>query len=560
VNSVASGPTSLESAPIARSVTPRAPSGQQVTGVLQTQALVGADGTTLDPNAALPTLDPATGIFSGPMPPADGVEVGLAAFLPELLSDGAITVTVDSIIPGADLDGRSLEYYLTGQGSGAPVPFQLSITQDAFSSDESGSANFPATNVDSAKAARFGGSQSFFLAGATTAEVPGNYRITSFGRGDINGDPSNSVQAGPRWWSGAANETQSAPNSTVCTPSSGSCVQADLSHTAGELPGVSVLFHIMAYATVASTPMRNLEGLTAGVTRAADFALYWGSGGAIDSVIDLTHHVPVPFSDKIRASWGVLNQAGFAGTTASSTSDGNNALLTWTDIFCVDPAPSYLGQCGGSAQTPAVLSQTAQLSPVAAQSSSVAGSASLTQTGTGFILYLNGHWFVMQMASLPTAGTVWNARYFTGSITGTAAAGDYEYTPAIRPAAVPGLQIQLSYSGSSLDATVTTDSLLARVHTVPDPYYVTNPMEIAVNRKVLRFVNLPAQAIIRIYSLSGVLVNVLEHNDPTGGGETTWNLRNRNNQFVASGVYFYHVETPDGKGRVGRFTVVNFAQ
>jgi hypothetical protein len=53
---------------------------------------------------------------------------------------------------------------------------------------------------------------------------------------------------------------------------------------------------------------------------------------------------------------------------------------------------------------------------------------------------------------------------------------------------------------------------------------------------------------------------VLNHNDPTGGGETTWNLRNRNNQFVASGVYFYHVEAANGQTKVGRFTVVNFAQ
>jgi len=75
----------------------------------------------------------------------------------------------------------------------------------------------------------------------------------------------------------------------------------------------------------------------------------------------------------------------------------------------------------------------------------------------------------------------------------------------------------------------------------------------------LKFVNLPNRAIVRIYSLSGVLVQVLTHNDPAGGGELTWNLRNRNNQFVASGVYFYHVEAPDGKSKVGRFTVVNFA-
>ena len=31
-------------------------------------------------------------------------------------------------------------------------------------------------------------------------------------------------------------------------------------------------------------------------------------------------------------------------------------------------------------------------------------------------------------------------------------------------------------------------------------------------------------------------------------------------QFVASGVYFYHVETPDGQTKIGRLTVVNFAQ
>ena len=84
-------------------------------------------------------------------------------------------------------------------------------------------------------------------------------------------------------------------------------------------------------------------------------------------------------------------------------------------------------------------------------------------------------------------------------------------------------------------------------------------LEATANTKILRFVNLPSRAIIRIYSTSGVLVNVLVHNDPTDGGEETWNVRNRNNQFVASGVYFYHVEAADGKTKVGRFTIVNFA-
>lgn len=48
--------------------------------------------------------------------------------------------------------------------------------------------------------------------------------------------------------------------------------------------------------------------------------------------------------------------------------------------------------------------------------------------------------------------------------------------------------------------------------------------------------NLPDRAIVRIYSSSGVLVRVLEHNSRTSG-ELTWNVRNRYGHLVASGVY-----------------------
>ena len=82
----------------------------------------------------------------------------------------------------------------------------------------------------------------------------------------------------------------------------------------------------------------------------------------------------------------------------------------------------------------------------------------------------------------------------------------------------------------------------------------------------MKFVGLPDRAIIRIYSASGVLVRLLEHdgadyasNSNSQGSEMDWDLRNRNNQVVASGVYFYHVEAGSAR-RVGRFTVVNFAQ
>ena len=558
VNSVKSGASSLESSADPVAVTPRASSGQEQVGSLASVELLNAAGGVLAAGTA-PTLNATTGIFSGPAQPTDGVALGLVAFLPEVLGTGGVTLTIDSIVPGDANAGAPAVYYVRGQGAGAPTPIAIPLVQDFFSSDATNSAGFQATTIDGTKAARYGGDATFALFGSATVSASGTWRLTSWGRGSINGDPPNSDFNGPRWWSGTANENTTDPNSSHCPGSPGACVQANLAKTAGALPGVTTLFHVMSYNTVNSVPERVVEGVTAGVTRAADFRVHWGAAGAIDSVVDVTHGVRVPFANRIRASWGILRAASFAAVPQAATADGNNALLTWSDIACVAPVPSSsAGACTGAAATPAVLQNSAALDPIAAQASTYAGTSGLTQTGTGFIFYLNGHFFLMQMAALPAAATVWNARFYAGTITGTT--GSYDFLPSIRPPAVPGLRARVTYTGSTLDASVTSDSLLARIHTVPDPYYVTNALEISPNTKILNFVNLPAQAIVRIYSVSGVLVQVLYHNDPTGGGNETWNLRNRNNQFVASGVYFYHVETPDGKKKVGRFTVVNFAQ
>jgi hypothetical protein len=585
VNSVKSGPSTLESAKIPQSAVPRgAGPGQYAAGELFEQKLFGADGTELDPTAPLPTIDPVTGIFSGPMPPTDGINVGLAAFVSELLpaEGGSVTVTIDSIKPGYasglgnGVTERPITYYLTGQGSGAPVQFTLSVQQEAFDAEESGSANFPATNVDPDRAALYGGAASAFLAGAVGVTVPGDYQLATYSRAAANQAPEGaSEHSQPRWWAGSDNENTEKPTSGVCTPWSGSCGSAsapvpDITLSAGRLPGIDTLMHISGYGTVASTPARDYDALLAGMVRAADFKVYWGAGGTVDSVIDVTHHVPVPFQTTIGPSWGILNASGFAATNQALTNDLRNDVLTWGDYLCVGPGPAYLQgysgrNCGAAAQTPAVLSRTAELSLIAPRSSanSNAGLQALANSvvsTTGFMFYLNGHFFLMATAALPAAGTVWNARFFAGNITGPAVGTEYGFIAATRPPAVPGLRIVVEYTGAQIDYASTADSLLELIHTVPDPYYVTNNMELTTNRKVLKFVNLPAQAIIRIYSLSGILVDVVEHFDPTGGGEATWNLRNRNDQFVASGVYFYHVETPDGKKRVGRFTVVNFAQ
>jgi len=138
-------------------------------------------------------------------------------------------------------------------------------------------------------------------------------------------------------------------------------------------------------------------------------------------------------------------------------------------------------------------------------------------------------------------------------------AADFQHEDAAAICAAPESGPRRHFVVRPRGASKTTDAALQSIHTVPDPYYVTTALEATANTKILKFVNLPVRCILRIYSLSGVLVQVLTHNDAGGGSDLTWNLRNRNNQFVASGVYFYHVETPDGKSVVKRFTVVNFA-
>jgi hypothetical protein len=194
----------------------------------------------------------------------------------------------------------------------------------------------------------------------------------------------------------------------------------------------------------------------------------------------------------------------------------------------------------------------------------------LVATGTGFGLYIHGERYIFEMNQLPPDGTVWTLRTYSGAITvpeemiGAVNPGGYKYTKTYtteatgrRPPLVPGITLRWQVEDASAP-TGSTD--LTRVHTVPDPYLGSSRYDAASTTRQLMFVNLPPQATIRIYTLTGVLVDVVNHNDSFGGGREVWNLRNRNNQFVASGVYFFHVVTPDGEEHVGKFTVLMSVQ
>jgi hypothetical protein len=616
LNSVASGPSSLESARTTKAVTPVVqPANKLIASSLVTH-VVGRGGNRDEVFTAVPTINSTTGTFSGPFPPADGGEIAFvgefAASVIQPSQSGELSMRLDSLTMG-QADGFA-GFGVTDPAGAAPAQHFVTIKTavDSFKTvlplviengiGGAGGATLdtafalePALKVDPAVAAKFEGNSLNLLAQATV-RYPGvsftggwgvGCRFGDFGAGDL----SDCFYNGSRWFDGpspAKNETKADPNGGNCPPNPGGsgspivCAGKDYNN-AGQLTGVDTIQQAISYIQL-NGQWRNMDWELPTVHRAADFNVWWGDGGLIDSVIDVTHDVPVAFSPIMGPTWGILNtSAGQAGEF-----DTRSTVLTVSDIGCVQPF--YSGNVNplgpGSltnpklripctAATPEALSNTAELGTIAFSQQldvPLVGSVKTAPPSNekGFLFYLSGDVFLMAMPALPAKGTVWSLRAYSGAITGGkgiggGTIGPYSVTPALRPFTAVGATVVQQFGVQSTVVAATKNDL-SQVHTVPDPYYVRSEFEVAQLQKVLKFVNLPQDAIIRIYSASGVLVRILEHHagnysstSASQGSETEWDLRNRNNQVVASGVYFYHIEAGDAR-RVGRFTVVNFAQ
>ncbi|HEX7919185.1 MAG TPA: hypothetical protein VF454_07265, partial [Gemmatimonadales bacterium] len=184
----------------------------------------------------------------------------------------------------------------------------------------------------------------------------------------------------------------------------------------------------------------------------------------------------------------------------------------------------------------------------------------------GFGIYIAGHFFLMEMNSaaptVPATGTVWTMRSYVGAINGGGGAvgtagdlGPYSFASSPSPFTAVGASVTAKYTVTNVIRGATANDLSA-VHTIPDPFYRTNGYQADGTTGVIKFVHLPTQAIIRIYTVSGILVRVIEHNSPVNGGSEDWDIRNRDGRLAASGVYFYQIEAPSGARRVGRMTLV----
>jgi len=581
LNSFKSGPSSLESPRITKAVTPRKLSSNATSATL-VQGMFGDAGAALNPNAPYPTVDPATGAFTGLVPPANDAQMLFTSAVVEALAPGNIGVRIDSITPGI-VEGLRIDnfpiYHLSIYAGTDTVHKNLPVTGPIFNAGRNTNVDVsfdqPIARYDSGAARRFGIQFTkdvrmpltfSFKVTPISATSPG-ISLTA-GRYDVGGETARYI-AHSRW---SNSDTVEADDPTIVA-------YADRSHNSGFLRGVDSIWAPASYRMQNSLVASNADpagpfgapntgnfrgyGFGQTVWYPADFFITWNADSSI-TVRDSTHRLTLKQSPNGGTGWGFVNARAFtaAGLTAPDLADGtgtpNIGVVGYHHIYGTPPTcyPDWW------AITCVTLERKAQYEPLDFNWNGVAD-------GSGVVLSVNNEVFFLKMAAIPAAGTKWHLRAISGAMTATCTpalgpvmtdCSAYTFTgPTFRPSRAPGLTYQVAVTQQfAVDSTSAGN--LANVHTVPDPYYVTNSLEITPSTKILKFVNMPSRAIVRIYSVSGVLVQVLTQNDQSGGGELTWNLRNRNNQFVASGVYFYHVEGPDGKSKVGRFTVVNFAQ
>ena len=105
-----------------------------------------------------------------------------------------------------------------------------------------------------------------------------------------------------------------------------------------------------------------------------------------------------------------------------------------------------------------------------------------------------------------------------------------------------------------------TEEALDMIGIVPNPYRGRSAYETGNTDRRARFTNLPPQATIRIYTVSGTLIKTLNKSDASRSLD--WDLTTTNNLPVASGMYLIHVQARNSDGsnlgeRVLKFGVIN---
>ena len=113
-----------------------------------------------------------------------------------------------------------------------------------------------------------------------------------------------------------------------------------------------------------------------------------------------------------------------------------------------------------------------------------------------------------------------------------------------------------------LDKTALDDDL-EKIKVVPNPYVATSLMEPAVakqglnQRRRIMFTHVPANCTIKIFTVSGVLVDEIEVDNTKDNGVIHWDMKSSEGLDIAAGMYLFHVKAEEtGKEKIGKFAII----
>ncbi|MDZ7373131.1 MAG: hypothetical protein ONB23_04095 [candidate division KSB1 bacterium] len=103
---------------------------------------------------------------------------------------------------------------------------------------------------------------------------------------------------------------------------------------------------------------------------------------------------------------------------------------------------------------------------------------------------------------------------------------------------------------------------LEKIRVVPNPYIATvswepkNTYRSGRGPREIHFINLPPKCTIRIYDVSGTLIDKIEHDSPLENGTERWDVLSKENLDISYGVYIYHVDAPGIGQKTGTFAII----
>ncbi len=259
----------------------------------------------------------------------------------------------------------------------------------------------------------------------------------------------------------------------------------------------------------------------AGQFAPGSISITWLADGAVD-LWDVANNVPVRFNERVADGWGFLPLDDYPyeqiyEDQILTPDDLPVARLVKRAVFIDDP-----------------------LNP---------GSEMMSLYVRGVELQLR------KIIQRPAAGDIWTLDMdFLSSV--------YQTVRYTSPFAGMRVALQLEPAGRN-----TAPKRLEQIRVVPNPYIASSLFDTGPNRRTVMFTHLPLRAEIRIYTISGNLVNVLEHGPGKQGsigavgdrnsGQFSFDLTTRFGDQMASGVYYFHVrDLETGEKHLGKFSII----